>query len=819
MASQKIDRQKQSEYGQFFTPLETAQLMASMFSDAPEVIRLLDAGSGMGILTAAYVSNRISYFPKNITVTAYEMDSNIVPELRMTLSECSSLCQKNGIEFFSHIKQENFIESASEAIGFKDSLFPQETPSFNAIIMNPPYRKINSLSKERALLRSVGIETTNLYTAFLWLAMKMLSDKGELVAIVPRSFCNGSYYKNFRKSFLATMSIRRIHIFESRNKTFQEDDVLQENIILYAVKSREKADKITISSSTGPDEEDLLLHQVNYDDLVHPDDPDQYIRIISDQIGQQFQDKMLNFYTTLQDLDLSISTGKVVDFRSKEYLSSAPSDKEVIPLIYPVAFENGFINWPPYRGKKPIALLPIKGIDQLVIPADVYVLVKRFSAKEEKRRVTAVVYDPIRVKAKRIGIENHVNYIYKTYGSLSLAMAKGLALYLNSTFFDQYFRQLSGHTQVNASDLKNMRYPTHTQLVSLGNRIQNEFPEQEEIDSIVGEELNLNKASSDSNVYDPIQIRKRLGESLSILQDLNVPRAQQNERSALVLLALLNLKPDTPWSDASAVELGITEMMDFFREYYGKNYAPNTRETVRRFTIHQFIQLGLVIPNHDDPERPINSPKTKYRIEENALELIKLFGTSAWEAQLFLYLTSTPELANLQIRERGMKLVPVRLPGGQEIKISAGGQNELIKKVIEEFCARFTPGGNVIYVGDAGNKLSDSEHDYFERIGIQIDPHGKMPDVVVDYTEKDWLVLIEAVTSHGPIDIKRHNELKNLFRSCNKGLVFVTAFETRKAMHRFLKDIAWETEVWVAEAPSHVIHFNGERFLGPYDSQ
>lgn len=817
LAHKNINRSKQAELGQFFTPLETANLMASMFSNPPEVIHLLDPGAGMGVLTAAYISQVINFLPKKIDITAFEMDTSLIPGLRDTIAECASYCRQKKIDFHSIIQQEDFIEKVSETLGSIDSFFPQEIPSFDAVILNPPYRKINSDSKERKLLSSIGIETTNLYTAFLWLSIKLLSENGELVAIIPRSFCNGSYYKNFRLYFLRTMSIRRIHIFESRKRTFHDDGVLQENIIIHAVKNTTKPASVTISSSSGPDEEDLQLHQIDYDDLVDPKDSEQYIRIISDQIGQQFEETMRNFFTTLQDLGLSVSTGRVVDFRSEEYLTNVLNNENAIPLIYPNSFQNGFVNWPPQQGKKHWALIPKQGIEQLVIPSDVYVFVKRFSAKEEKKRVTAAVFDPQRVNARKIGVENHINYFYKKYGSLSLNFAKGLALYLNSTFFDQYFRQLSGHTQVNATDLRNVKYPTLLQLNNLGKRVEDVFPDQETIDAIVSEELNLNTKPSENNISDPIQVKKRVGEALSILQELNVPRAQQNERSALSLLALLNLKPSVPWNEASISDLGITEMMEFFKEYYGKNYAPNTRETVRRFTIHQFMQMGLVLANVDDPSRPINSPKTKYRIEETALALLRAYGTREWGTNLVLYLKNTPMLANLQVRERAMQLIPVILPDGEEIKLSAGGQNELIKKIIEEFCPRYTPGGKVIYVGDAGNKLSEKESEYFERIGITIDPHGKMPDVVIDYKSKNWLVLIEAVTSHGPIDIKRHNELKDLFKSSNRGLVFVTAFETRKTMNRFLKDIAWETEVWIAEAPSHVIHFNGERFLGPYD--
>ena len=163
-----------------------------------------------------------------------------------------------------------------------------------------------------------------------------------------------------------------------------------------------------------------------------------------------------------------------------------------------------------------------------------------------------------------------------------------------------------------------------------------------------------------------------------------------------------------------------------------------------------------------------------------------------------------------------MPMIPVNLPNGEKLLLSSGGQNELIKQVIEEFCPRYTPGGNIIYIGDAGEKINDKELEYFEQLGIKIDKHGKMPDLIIELTDKKWLVLIEAVTSHGPIDIKRHNELQTLFGGGSYGLVFLTTFESRKIMNRYLAEIAWETEVWVAEAPSHLIHFNGERFLGPY---
>lgn len=311
---------------------------------------------------------------------------------------------------------------------------------------------------------------------------------------------------------------------------------------------------------------------------------------------------------------------------------------------------------------------------------------------------------------------------------------------------------------------------------------------------------------------------QRVSEALSILQTLKVPREQQNERSALTLLALLGMKPRKQWADAEAPMLGITEMMSYFEKHFGKKYAPNTRETVRRFTVHQFVQMGLVLANPDDPRRPVNSPDNRYQVTPSLLRLAHNYGSPSWLQSLKRFSNSSETLRRLQSRERKMVLIPVRLSNGREVKLTAGGQNELVKRIAEEFCTRFTPGGVLVYVGDTGNKQRHLEAGYLQSLGVTFDEHGKMPDVVVHLPNKNWLVLIEAVTSHGPIGLKRHNELKDLFKSARAGLVFVTAFLTRRAMTKYLSEIAWETEVWVAEAPSHIIHFNGERFLGPYES-
>ena len=813
-ATAKLDPARRSEMGQFMTPGAIAEFMARLFCERPETLRILDAGAGIGSLSAACVGVACGWpiKPHKIEVTAYEPDSGLVRYLKATLRDCEAVCEQHGIAFEYEILQTDFIESAVSGLS-KETLF-STTPAkaFNCAILNPPYRKLNTDSRTRLLLREVGIETSNLYAAFLWLAAKLLSPRGELVSITPRSFCNGSYFKPFRENFLRLMSIRRVHVFESRNTAFREDDVLQENVILSAVKSP-KHGPVEISASATP-EDHATTRTIPYAQLVRPDDPDVFIHIVPDELSHQISVQMRSFTHSLDDLKLAVSTGRVVDFRATDLLRAEPG-ADTVPLIYPGHLENGFIRWPRPNFKKPNALSIRPRRDDLLVPQGCYVLVKRFSSKEERRRVVAAIYDSDRVTAGPVGFENHLNYFHRDGGGLPFPLALGLTAFLNSTLLDDYFRQFNGHTQVNATDLRSLKFPSEQDLVSLGEQIGERFPDQPQLDEIVSTQLQ----PMDSNVQsDPIKAKKKISEALEILKLLGVPREQQNNRSALTLLSLVDVKAQTAWKDASAPLRGITEMMDYFRDNYGVTYAPNTRETVRRQTVHQFMQMGLIIANPDNPSRAVNSPKTRYVIEPLALTLIRTFGTPEWSKQLAAYAQQAQSLKALVARQRTMALLPVTLPTGETVNLTGGGQNVLIKEIVEKFCPRYTPGGALIYLGDAGQKLQGDEIEYLGNLGVTLDGHGKMPDVIVHMTGKGWLILIEAVTSHGPVDIKRHNELKQLFRGSNAGLVFVTAFASRKAAFKYLTQIAWETEVWCADEPDHLIHFNGERFLGPYQS-
>ena len=310
--------------------------------------------------------------------------------------------------------------------------------------------------------------------------------------------------------------------------------------------------------------------------------------------------------------------------------------------------------------------------------------------------------------------------------------------------------------------------------------------------------------------------KQRLTETGEILAALQFGPRQRNETAAYTLLALLDLRPDVPWEDAQAPLRGITPVIDFIAEAYGVRYAPNTRETIRDDAVKFFVEAGLLLRNPDDPNRPTNSGKTVYQIEPSALALLRNFGTKKWTPALEKYLASRESIKHEIARKRNLARVPVTLPDGSQVALSPGGQNPLIKAIIEQFCPAFAPGGVVIYIGDTENKFVHLEVERLKSLGVTLDSAAKIPDVIVHYTAKNWLLLIEAVTSAGPVDGKRRKELKELFSGCKAGLVFVTAFETRRVMQSFVSQLAWESEVWIAEDPDHMIHFNGERFLGPY---
>lgn len=311
--------------------------------------------------------------------------------------------------------------------------------------------------------------------------------------------------------------------------------------------------------------------------------------------------------------------------------------------------------------------------------------------------------------------------------------------------------------------------------------------------------------------------QERINEALDILKQIGMPNEQLNERTAICLLALLDLPETTDWNKAENPMVGIRAILDFSREKLGHHYAENTRESIRKYSVKQLVAAGILLHNPDKPDRAVNSSGNCYQVESNALALFREFGTRSWKKSLSSYLKKQQTLADQFAQHRDMQRIPVVINRGHKIKSSAGKHSDLIRTVIEEFIPRFVPGGELVYVGDTGTKWGYFDKQLLHTLGIKVGSHGKMPDVVVYYREKNWLILVEAVASSGPVDGIRHAELSGLFKASSAGLVYVTAFPDRgEIMRKFLSVVAWETEVWCASDPTHLIHFNGIRFLGPY---
>ncbi|MDB4876964.1 MAG: putative O-methyltransferase [Gemmatimonadetes bacterium] len=810
-AARRLQPERRSALGQFFTPAAIARLMTSLSTPKTGTVRLLDPGAGVGVLAAAWVARACGGKcpPNRIEIVAYEVDDELVPALTSVLEGCQEHGQKHGVAVTFEIRQEDFISSAVELL--TGGFFGTSAPQFDVVILNPPYGKIRTDSPERRLLREVGVETSNLYTAFVSLALRSLTEGGELIAITPRSFCNGPYFTPFRRDLLRLASLTHVHVFDSRDVAFGEDEVLQENVVFRVERGHEQANCVQVEWSDSGDAQHTTRREVPFSQVVRSGDPDAFIHIAPDEWDARIAHIVRGLRGSIETLGVQVSTGRVVDFRVKDFLRAEP-DTGTVPLIYPTHFSNGRIEWPRVGSKKPNAIERAPETQAQLNPTGTYVLVKRFSSKEEQRRVVAAVFTPEAAPGEFVAFENHLNYFHRRGHSLPRKLADGLAAYLNSTLLDSYFRQFNGHTQVNATDLRKLPYPTDEQLERISERVGG-VSDQSDLDDIVeGELIDLPDKPRKNTAA-----QRRVVEACSILKALGLPKEQTNERAGFTLLALLDLTPKQPWSAASAPLRGVTPIMEFAAEHYGKQWKPNTRETVRRSTLHQFQDAGLVVPNPDKEDRPVNSPAYCYQVPETALELLRSWGSPEWEKRLGDYLVSAPALAEKYASERQMKRIPLRIREGLEITLSPGGQNELIREIVDEFCPRFTPGANAIYVGDADEKWGYFDEAALSALGVTVDEHGKMPDVVVHFTEKNWLILIEAVTSHGPVNAKRHGELKELFKSSSAPLVFVTAFRNRPALNKYMTEIAWETEVWVADAPTHMIHFNGERFLGPYE--
>ena len=457
------------KFAQYLTPIEIARFMAQIslkYMEKTKPISVLDPGAGSGILSYCLVNELIkNNSALNLSLDAWEIDDTIIPELNKTYQNI------NGSAFQYNIHHNDFINNISQDIYWN---IPKK---YDIIIMNPPYKKIHSDSIYRHSLRDLGIETVNTYSAFIALAIKLMAENGILTAIIPRSFCNGLYFLPFRKILLDNTAILHIHSFETRDNTFKDENVLQENIIIVLKKTRKKQKDITISLSKDKLFNNYIEKKYQYSNIISNNDKQMFISIPTKT--SYISEDILSYINS--DINLNVSTGPVVDFRTKEKLIYNGSSKG-IPLLYPVHMRNQEINWP-VQSKKPNAiLLDEKEIKKIAFPKGYYILIKRFSSKEEKRRLYATLLSPDSIPADYFTVENHLNIIHHKRSGLMKDTALGLTAWLNTAYCDNLFRNFSGHTQVNATDLRNMKYPSSDILIKFGKLIEGK--KQEEYDQI-----------------------------------------------------------------------------------------------------------------------------------------------------------------------------------------------------------------------------------------------------------------------------------------------------------------------------------------------
>lgn len=451
---------KRRQLGQVFTPAPTARFMAKLLSSARSNCHLLDAGAGLGALSEAFLEKCVSkeFKVDAIQLKAFDLDVDLHPHLHKLLSNYT-----DNVPLLFDIIGGDFIAWAVNRIQTGQC-------NFTHAILNPPYHKIGSKSPTRQLLRQVGIETVNMYSAFVALSVLLMEEGGQIVAIIPRSFCNGPYFRTFRKFILEHAAVRHLHLFESRDQIFKSDKVLQETIIIHLERGVRQG-SVTVSTSSDDNFSDYTTREHSFNQIVHPEDPESFIRIPT-RLNQFSHEQHPDLNCSLADIGIQVSTGPIIDYRFREHLCKSLEDGSA-PLLYPCHCLNGNIKWPRQEAKRANSIKLNCGTEKLLYPKGWYCVVRRISSREETRRIVASVVDPdIFHDSSMIGFENHLNVFHDNRQGMPKDLARGLAAFLNSAVADNQFRQFSGHTQVNATDLKQLLYPNREYLIKLARQQQ-----------------------------------------------------------------------------------------------------------------------------------------------------------------------------------------------------------------------------------------------------------------------------------------------------------------------------------------------------------
>lgn len=461
-----INKKERKHIGQFFTQPSIAIFMSKLMTTNKNSIRILDAGAGSGILTSALCQRILeSNVIRNIDVVLYENNENILPLLQESINTINEIMEINNKTFSYKIIKKNFI--LDNAAYWNEEEVKKDEDLFDIIISNPPYKKIRKNDVEAVAMKSIVYGQPNIYFLFIAMAAKLLKKDGELIFINPRSFTSGAYFKKFRNWFLNIMQITDIHLFNNRGNVFKSDKVLQETLIFKSKKTTKEIENVTITTSNDDIFNTINKFTINKKILIDDTTDNSFILIPTNKEELDIVNLVNSWRYTLPKLGFKISTGKVVDFRSTKYLSNKQTDTTV-PLIWPCNFNSNKIIHPIKNEKSHQYIESNLNSNNLIVDNKDYVLVKRFSSKEETKRIQCALYFKEDFNYNSIGVENHLNYIYKVDGEFTREELYGLFTILNSSYIDKYYRILNGSTQVNVSEVNSISLPSLKEIKSIG---------------------------------------------------------------------------------------------------------------------------------------------------------------------------------------------------------------------------------------------------------------------------------------------------------------------------------------------------------------
>ena len=731
--------------GQFLTPPAVAALMADALGDLSSGARVLEPAIGSGVLACAVAERAALCGTGRLEIVGYDVDAELASAARHLLTRQADL------DVSADVTVGDFMMAAS--VRARD-LFGETggglAEGFDAVIANPPYFKLNRSDERLQAAEAVAPAAPNAYAVFITLALDKLRPGGRAAFLVPRSFCSGAYFGRFRDGLLRRAVVERVHLFDARDDAFDQDDVLQENVVVVLRRAGHHggdgashddgpppAVEISVSSR-GADLSRVSSRSVPWALFASRRGRHTFFRIPTSELDELTVRSVESWPASLDALGLHVSTGPVVPFRAKPLLTTEEdvAEDRAVPLLWMQNVQAGRVIWPTERGRKPQGLRTDPDSGSLLTPPGNAVLLRRFSAKEDRRRLIAAPLLAEQFDGGAVAVENHLNVIRPAEGGqLSNEATAGLTALLGSALLDRYFRVLGGHTQVNAGELRALPLPDAGTIEQIGTAALAGSPPDEAVYSVL-----RSRGLLDDDLPSITETRLRMGkieEAQDLLKTLGMPRRQQNEMSALTLLVLAQLSEADPWAAASRRSLGIHDVMGEMRTRYDRAYAENTRETVRRQVIHPFEQAGIAERNPDDPTLPTNSPRTHYALSDAALRTVRAYDSDGWIDAATAFLEEQPSLLSTYRAKRERHRVALRLPSGEEYHLSPGAHNVLQAAIIEEFGPRFAPGARVLYVGDTADKTLHLDEAAFAAIGVPVPSHDKLPDVVLYDAENE----------------------------------------------------------------------------------